>query len=143
MKSEPAPIDSDDDGMPDEWELKHGLDPQTPDNNRLNADGYTALEVYINSLAGETMNADFSGASVESLAADAETFSATWCPETAMLSLSPEALGATLSLYTLSGVEVCQMVTDGVSVDLSFLSQGTYIVKVEKGANLHSLLILR
>ena len=143
LKSEPAPIDSDDDGMPDEWELKHGLDPQTPDNNRLNADGYTALEVYINSLAGETMNADFSGASVESLAADAETFSATWCPETAMLSLSPEALGATLSLYTLSGVQVCQMVTDGVSVDLSFLSQGTYIVKVEKGANLNSLLILR
>ena len=44
--------DTDGDGMPDEWELKHGLNPHDPkDGNAVQgADGYTNLERYINSL---------------------------------------------------------------------------------------------
>jgi hypothetical protein len=46
-----APTDSDHDGMPDNWENDHGLDPNNP-NDRNNTDniGYTMLENYINSL---------------------------------------------------------------------------------------------
>ncbi len=54
-----APLDTDLDGMPDEWEALHGLDPHRQDNNRANADGYTALEVYINGLMGEEMDDHF------------------------------------------------------------------------------------
>lgn len=54
------PTDTDGDGMPDAWETANGLDPVTADNNRLNRDGYTALEVYLASLMGETLSADFS-----------------------------------------------------------------------------------
>jgi pectate lyase len=49
----PVPVDSDKDGMPDEWEKKHGLDP----NNSRDASSYsldkdyTNIEVYINSIA--------------------------------------------------------------------------------------------
>ncbi len=45
-----APADSDRDGMPDEWELKHKLDPNDPaDGPRdSDADGYTNLEEYLN-----------------------------------------------------------------------------------------------
>lgn len=51
-RQEPAPTDTDGDGMPDEWEKAHQLNPHNP------ADGavytlsreYTNLEVYINSL---------------------------------------------------------------------------------------------
>lgn len=45
--------DRDNDGLPDEWELLHDLDPDDPgDNNEdRNGDGYTNLEEYINSLA--------------------------------------------------------------------------------------------
>ena len=45
-------IDSDGDGMPDEWEIRHGLDPQNPDDrNKISADDdYTMLEVYLNDL---------------------------------------------------------------------------------------------
>ena len=47
--------DSDHDGMDDAWELKNGLDPNNPNdrNNILSKKGYTALEVYLNSLMGE------------------------------------------------------------------------------------------
>ncbi|MFH1762234.1 MAG: T9SS type A sorting domain-containing protein, partial [bacterium] len=45
--------DSDNDGMPDAWETAKGLDPSTADHNGtdLSADGYTNIEVYINTLA--------------------------------------------------------------------------------------------
>ena len=47
-----APLDSDNDGIPDDWEKAHGLNPADPaDANRIAADGYTNLERYLNSLA--------------------------------------------------------------------------------------------
>ncbi|WP_248927578.1 pectinesterase family protein [Paenibacillus hamazuiensis] len=52
LNSEPAPQDSDHDGMPDDWEAAHGLNPHDPAdrNGDYNGDGYTNLEKYINSL---------------------------------------------------------------------------------------------
>jgi len=48
-------VDNDHDGMADDWEEKHGLNPNDAEdrNKVLSADGYTALEVYLNSLMGE------------------------------------------------------------------------------------------
>lgn len=48
---EPRP-DGDGDGMPDQWEISHGLDPADPDDGSRdrNNDGYTNLEEFINSL---------------------------------------------------------------------------------------------
>jgi hypothetical protein len=50
--SAPAPADSDDDGMPDAWEARSGLDPDDPSDGALDPDGngYTNLEDYLNSL---------------------------------------------------------------------------------------------
>jgi hypothetical protein len=46
-----ASADADHDGMPDEWELTKGLDPQSGvDRNLLAPSGYTWVEEYINSL---------------------------------------------------------------------------------------------
>jgi pectate lyase len=46
----PSP-DTDRDGMPDHWELSRGLNPNNAaDGKVINADGYTNLEKYINSL---------------------------------------------------------------------------------------------
>ena len=44
--------DSDGDGMPDEWEIKYGLNPNDPSdaNGDLNGDGYTNIEKYINGI---------------------------------------------------------------------------------------------
>jgi hypothetical protein len=50
-----ADWDADDDGMPDQWERAHGLNPKdSADGNAdFNGDGYTNLEKYLNSLVGE------------------------------------------------------------------------------------------
>lgn len=64
----PAPLDSDGDGLPDAFEVAHGLDPHAADNNGtalslplLGVDGYTNLEVYLELLArqrADTLFAD-------------------------------------------------------------------------------------
>ncbi len=47
-----APADNDEDGMADEWELRHGFNPQEPnDRHALMPSGYTAVEQYLNELA--------------------------------------------------------------------------------------------
>ena len=47
------PIDSDHDGMPDDWELNSGLDPKDASdaNSDLDRDGYTNIEEYLHSLS--------------------------------------------------------------------------------------------
>jgi hypothetical protein len=52
LRSRPAPVDTDGDGMPDAWERAMGLDPNSPADRNAdrNGDGYTNLEEYLNSL---------------------------------------------------------------------------------------------
>lgn len=67
LKSETASADTDGDGMPDDWETAHGLDPANPDDGSAlvktsgfigvpedgEAPQYTNLEVYMNSLVSD------------------------------------------------------------------------------------------
>lgn len=65
LKSETAPVDTDQDGMPDEWETRNGLDPKNPeDRNTSNEEGYTMLEVYLNSLVADITEAQYEGAEI-------------------------------------------------------------------------------
>lgn len=49
----PAPLDTDGDGMPDDWELANGLDPKRADHNAdRDGDGYPNIEDYFNWLVG-------------------------------------------------------------------------------------------
>ncbi|MBN1183039.1 MAG: T9SS type A sorting domain-containing protein [Bacteroidales bacterium] len=52
LTSATAPVDTDNDGMPNEWEKVHGLDTaNAADRNTISdPNGYTNLEVYLNSL---------------------------------------------------------------------------------------------
>ena len=53
LKPGKATRDSDNDGMPDQWETVHGLDKTRNDANRKMPSGYTAIEEYLNELAGK------------------------------------------------------------------------------------------
>jgi hypothetical protein len=52
LKSTEPPKDTDRDGMPDEWERRHGLDVRDAADRNADADGdgYTNLEEYLNSI---------------------------------------------------------------------------------------------
>ena len=59
----PPPLDSDDDGMPDWWEVHNGLNPLEQDHNGstlselyTTKSGYTNLEVYLNRLADHVVD---------------------------------------------------------------------------------------
>ena len=54
LNSAAAPTDTDGDGMPDEWETQHGLNPKdATDANLTGEGGYTNIEVYMNSLVAD------------------------------------------------------------------------------------------
>jgi hypothetical protein len=50
FKPELVPVDTDKDGMPDDWEKKHGLNPNDPSDGSADTDkdGYTNIEEFIN-----------------------------------------------------------------------------------------------
>jgi pectate lyase len=51
-RSAPPPVDTDGDGIPDEWEALHRLNPRDPsDGARPSGDGYTWIERYLNSIS--------------------------------------------------------------------------------------------
>lgn len=54
--------DSDGDGMPDDWESAHGLNPKDPTDasSDLNDDGYTNIEDFINGLNPQAKRVDWS-----------------------------------------------------------------------------------
>ncbi|MBW2526913.1 MAG: hypothetical protein JRI23_22205 [Deltaproteobacteria bacterium] len=59
LESAPAPPDADHDGMPDDWETSHGLDPNDPtDGADIAPSGYSHLEEYLNSLVYTPCQAD-------------------------------------------------------------------------------------
>ena len=53
QKSWTKPTDSDNDGMPDEWENANGTNPKANDAMTIAANGYANIENYINSLTKE------------------------------------------------------------------------------------------
>jgi pectate lyase len=52
LSSKTAPVDSDDDGLPDAWERRQGLNPRDAADGAADkdGDGYTNLEEYLNSI---------------------------------------------------------------------------------------------
>jgi len=59
FKGGTAPADTDRDGMSDEWEKLHGLNPNDSSDGAivsLSGNDYTNLEMYLNELAGDTVN---------------------------------------------------------------------------------------
>lgn len=66
LNSTAAPVDTDGDGMPDDYETKNGLNPNdATDGAAIAENGYTNVENYLNSLVEEITNAQNEGGTLE------------------------------------------------------------------------------
>ncbi len=120
--------DTDNDGMPDEWETANGFDPSdASDRNTLNDEGYTALEVYLNSLMGETTDYDFTQDAV----ADVKVITNSVNLAGDILTVGDDAIGAALSIYTTDGRCVSSRTIKANETELSNLPSGVVLIKVE------------
>ncbi|MDP4276760.1 MAG: T9SS type A sorting domain-containing protein, partial [Bacteroidota bacterium] len=119
--------DNDHDGMDDTWESAHGLDPNNAeDRNTMTESGYTALEVYLNSLCGESIPfvaLDLAGTQGTGLymAPDSEN----------LIICCPEAV-STYSVFDVSGKRLGQSRgTDLTTVNVGQLSKGVYMLALQ------------
>lgn len=123
-----APADTDGDGMPDEWENEHGLDASdASDRNLLNRDGYTALEVYLNGLMGEELDDDFTSGipAVTAVSPDMG-----YDASTQTLTVSPDALGSTLAVYSTGGSLLRVLTVRSTCTSLAGLPRGVLLLRL-------------
>lgn len=74
----PKPTDTDNDGMPDDWEIANGLNPNQDDANGYTlGGGYTNIEHYVNSLAQKSSYLMYP-VNPEATLTDATTVKLTW-----------------------------------------------------------------
>lgn len=121
-----VPVDTDGDGMPDAWENANGLDPVVPDNNHVNADGYTALEAYLNSLMGE----GFTGGFESGLSQIIVNTSVSYDSFTHTLSVAPEVIGALLEVYTPEGRLAGMRAIASTETSLADMPAGVLLLRI-------------
>lgn len=124
--------DSDNDGIPDAWETAHGLDPNdSADGKQVNAEGYTHLEVYLNSLVEEIIAAQNQDGEVgfeEHVLSEVSSKAVVYADK-GILYVENLQEGAKIEVYALTGTPV---IMDRASSDNAFfiLPTGIYITKI-------------
>lgn len=127
------PVDNDRDGMADEWESANGLNPNDPeDRNLTTPEGYTALEVYLNSLMGEVITPNFTG-----LENAKQTFFSIFPTITKdKLDVISEIPLASATILSLKGEVISEKsLKDSASIDVKNLQTGYYLVCVKSQTN--------
>ncbi len=119
----PAPPDRDGDGMPDAWELTHGLSPADPSDGQRQSgtSGYTNLEVYLNTLAGDATG----GRAGTARGRDPDVtcgFRVVAAPPLPVVSVSarPSTIapgGATTISWSGTGLKACRLLGSAVPID--------------------------
>ncbi|MDR0541048.1 MAG: T9SS type A sorting domain-containing protein [Dysgonamonadaceae bacterium] len=135
-----APVDSDGDGIPDAWEDAHGLNKNNPADGKLpNAEGYTNLEVYLNSLVAEiTENQNREGQSglnpVEKSRKEITCYVDAFSK---ILTVNAGERLGTIDIFSVSGQKVYSTFSANseATIPLSFLPAGIYVLRVVLGDN--------
>lgn len=126
--SDQAPLDSDNDGMPDEWETAKGLNPNDGDDFKLlTPSGYSNLEVYLIELTGEEIPT-----SSEKVFNDASAFRLYPNPVKNMLFLENDKALVRVEVYDFLGKLVKAISTsigNTAMLETNDLDKGIYLVK--------------
>ncbi len=121
-------VDNDEDGMDDAWEIANGLNPNDPNDRNLLTDlGYTALEVYLNSLVGEVIKHDFTTGIFQTKEEDQLMLENTIV--TNELSISEISNLEGVYIFNMNGMKVLSAKLKGKNtVQLNNLFSGHYII---------------
>lgn len=139
------PMDSDHDGMPDAWELANGLNPNdATDRNMLNSQGYTMLEVYVNSLVSVgVLGVEESSTNLPNNFTLYPNYPNPFNPSTTITYAVPQRAFVSLVVYNVLGKEVRTLVreekpsgTYRILFDGSALSSGIYFARLESAGQL-------
>lgn len=111
-----APIDTDSDGIPDDWEDTQGLDKNdAADNKAYSLSGfYTNVEVYINGLVGDITEAQLNGGSTNYIDVETITEAATLKSENPVDTSQFVALGDSIIDITFSWVNAYSAQVNGL-----------------------------
>jgi len=136
LKSTAAPVDTDKDGMPDDWEKAKGLNPNDKaDGNTFNAEGYTMLEVYLNELVASSITDVKKEESIPVGFELEQNYPNPFNPETTIGYKVQTSSNVSLKVYDVLGREVATLVNN-------YHSAGTYKVafnvETRHGASLQS-----
>jgi hypothetical protein len=138
----PAPPDTDHDGMPDVWELAHGLNPNGPsDRNTIGTEGYTMLESYLNGITGGDATGVETEKHMPAAFALLQNYPNPFNPSTTLEFTVPEAGYATLVVSDILGREAAVVfageLAQGAVVKRVFdgkrFSSGVYIARLKFG----------
>jgi hypothetical protein len=123
-------VDNDHDGMSDAWETTNGLNPaDASDRNLTTANGYTALEVYLNSLVGELIPHNFVSA-VNKVSSLNVSIQPTVTKD--KLTVISDAPLQSAIVYGMNGKHLLVFsMLESDTIDISKLAQGCYFVKVQ------------
>ncbi|WP_167607242.1 pectinesterase family protein [Maribellus sediminis] len=146
LKSEPAPTDTDDDGMPDDWETANSLNPNDPSDAQLKSvDGvYPNIEVYINSLVSHIVEAQNEGGEWTDAGeirlddnGDQQTIKAYIDHSAAKLVISHKEKISDVKIYSITGQLLINREFNerDVRIDVSALKNGLYIISVRDENN--------
>lgn len=132
-----TPADTDQDGMPDNWETAKSLDPNNPNDAQLKTvDGlYPNIEVYINSLVADIIadqnNNDIS-TGLSEIETDKPHFKAYYNRGQNQLVIAHESAINEIRLFDMSGRLCLLNLTNEQKPQLSLpkLNQGIYIVRI-------------
>jgi hypothetical protein len=137
LNSSEASDDTDNDGMPDSWELTNNLAPGDPTDAQLKTvDGiYPNLEVYLNSLVSaivENQNKDGVITDISSLPSDKILVDITFNNSSDILSIDYNGTIKMVEVYSIGCLlmkrQSCNQ--DAVQIHLPNLKTGIYIIKV-------------
>jgi hypothetical protein len=113
--------------MPDEWEKANNLNPDVADNNLTNAEGYTALEIYLDYLMNESLDNKFGGTGIVSSVVSTK---ASYNTLSHILSVGQEAVGATLEVYTTNGQLLSIRRIESTETSLANLPAGILLLRI-------------
>ncbi|MEI7423281.1 MAG: pectate lyase [Prolixibacteraceae bacterium] len=147
LNSAAAPVDTDNDGMPDSWEIQKSLDPKNASDGQLFTidSKFTNVEVYINNLVAaitdnQNKDAIYTGISVQiNPAGNQQRFSMR--KENGFLKVSDKEIIKAVQIYSLTGqlllTKTCN--TNEIEVSLASIHSNILIVRVlYKSGNFNS-----